>query len=638
MLREPRSCSLKRGNMNDSLSRRGLLAAVGPTILIRARAQQGGRRPNILWISCEDAGSHLGCYGDRRAITPNLDRLAREGVRYRNAFTVAGVCAPSRSGIITGMYPSTLGSMHMRCKASLPAQVRCFPEFLRRAGYYCTNNTKTDYNFDHPAETWDESSPRAHWRNRRPGQPFFAVFNITVSHESRIPQRGEAFARTTARLGPSDRQNPELLNIPPYHPDTPEARRDWANYYELVTAMDYEAGDRLRELNEDGLRNETIVFFWSDHGTGLPRAKRWLYDSGTRVPLIVRVPEKYRAYGQGRPGTVSHELISMIDLAPTVLSAAGIPLPEQFQGRAFLGESLGSPRQYVYGHRDRMDERYDIIRSVRDSRYRYIRNYEPWKPYYQFMSTAEQGPTMQELRRLHAAGALRQAAAQFMADSKPPEELYDLRRDPHEIRNLAGDRSYREVLERFREAHESWMDQTGDLGLLPESELEIRERELGSRYAILRQPGTEGLNQRLRQLARLASGGEEGAAALREALKHEKDAAARYWAATGLGNLREKAGPAAEDLRAALADSSWAVRIASARALLRLGRAGLAEPVLLDALKHNLQGVRLQAITVLDEEQYKPSSVLAAIEPLTHVQDRNYVSRVAKHLYDGGAL
>jgi uncharacterized sulfatase len=581
---------------------------------------------------------HLGCYGDRQAITPNLDRLASEGVRYRNAFAVAGVCAPSRSGIITGMYPSTLGSMHMRCRARLPAHVRCFPEFLRRAGYYCTNNTKTDYNFAHPEETWDESSPRAHWRNRRPGQPFFAVFNITVSHESRIRERGEAFGRTTGRLGPSDRRNPDRIKIPPYHPDTAEARRDWANYYEMVTAMDYEAGDRLRELNEEGLRNETIVFFWGDHGVGLPRAKRWLYDSGTRVPLIVRVPEKYRAYGQGRPGTVSNELISMIDLAPTVLSAAGIPLAEQFQGRAFLGESLGSPRQYVYGHRDRMDERYDIIRSVRDSRYRYIRNYEPWKPYYQFMSTAEQGFTMRELRRLHAADALPAAAAQFMAESKPQEELYDLRRDPHEIRNLAADRRYRAVLDRLREAHERWMDDTHDLGLIPEPELEMREKELGSRYYILRQREAEGLNKRLRQLAGLASRGEEAVGALREALKHEKDAAARYWAATGLGNLGKKAGLAKEDLWRALLDGSWAVRIASARALLRLGEAGRAESVLLEALKHDFQSVRLQAITVLDEERHRPAAVLAAIEPLTKAKDRNYVSRVAKHLYDGGAL
>jgi arylsulfatase A-like enzyme len=624
--------------MSHSLSRRNLLGGLAPALLARLAAQDPARRPNILWISCEDTGQQIRCYGDRRAITPNVDSLAREGVRYVNAFTVAGVCAPSRSGIITGVYPTTLGSMHMRSSVRLPENVRAFPEFLRKAGYYCSNNSKTDYNFPVPSGAWDESGPQAHWRSRRQGQPFFAVFNITVSHESRIPQRDEEFARTTARLGPADRQKPERLRIPPYRPDTPESRRDWANYYEIVTAMDYEVGDRLRELNEDGLRYETVVFFWGDHGDGLPRAKRWLYDSGTRVPLIVRVPERYRAYGQGRPGTVSQELISMIDLAPTVLSVAGVAAPDQFQGRALLGESLGSPRQYIHGHRDRMDERYDIIRSVRDSRYRYIRNYQPWKPYYQFMSTAEAGPTMQELRRVQASGMLPTAAAQFMAVMKPPEELYDLRRDPHEIRNLAGDRRHTAVLDRLRAEHERWMDETLDTGLLPESELELREEALGSRYAILRQPQAAGLNKRLRELARLAAAGPEALPALRAALKQEKDASARWWAATGLGNLRENAAPALEELFAALRDESWAVRIAAARALIRLGRAAEAEPVLLEALKHRLQGIRLEAITVLDEEGHKSPLVLAAIEPLTQAKDRNYVSRIAKHLCDGGRL
>jgi len=359
------------------------LAAAAPL-----RAAPSASRPNILWISCEDISPHLGCYGVANAITPTLDALAARGVRYTNAFTVAGVCAPSRSGIITGMYPSTLGSQHMRCEATLPSHVRCFPEYLRQAGYCCTNNSKTDYNFTHPPATWDESSPRAHWRKRRKGQPFFSVFNFTVTHESRILMRGAEYEKQIARLKPNQRQDPARLALPPYYPDTPEVRRDWANVFELITAMDYQAADVLRELEEDGLAGETIVFFWSDHGTGLPRAKRWLYDSGTRVPLIVHIPEKFRTAGEGTPGSVNDELVSFIDLGPTVLNLAGAKVPAQMQGRAFLGANLKPPRQYIYGARDRMDERYDIIRSVRDKRYRYIRNYEPFKPYYQYMNTA----------------------------------------------------------------------------------------------------------------------------------------------------------------------------------------------------------------------------------------------------------
>ena len=623
--------------MRESLSRRALLGRCAATALSHRISAQQGRRPNILWISSEDTGTHLRCYGDKRAITPNLDRLASQGVRYLRAYSVAGVCAPSRSAIITGMYPTTLGTMHMRCDARLPANVRCFPEYLRRAGYYCTNNSKTDYNFQASPETWDESSAKAHWRNRRQGQPFFAVFNITVSHESRIPPRGDEFGKISSRLAPSDRQDPKKLRIPPYHPDTEEARRDWANYYEVVTAMDYEAGDRLRELAADGLAEDTIVFYWGDHGDGLPRDKRWLYETSVHVPLIVRVPEKFRAYGQSHPGKVSRELVSLIDLAPTVLNLASVPLPPQFQGRAFLGENLKSPRQYVYGVRDRMDERYDTIRAVRDRRFRYIRNYETWKPYCQFMSTAEGGPTMQELRRLQAAQALPKEAELFMGATKPAEELYDAENDPYEVKNLAGNSRFRGVLERLRKVHEDWQDETGDLGLIPEPELEAREEALGSRTAILRQPGLAELPRRLRQAARLVEQGEAAALKLREALK-EREPAIRYWAATGIGNLAGRASAFVDELRRAAEDESAAVRVAAARGLLRMGLASEAEPVLLAALAHKHQSVRLQAVIALDEAGYKPARVKAALEPLLGAKDRNYVARVARHLYDGGRL
>ena len=623
--------------MSEFLSRRGLLRRCAATALSRRLAAQQDRRPNILWISSEDTGTHLRCYGDRRAITPNLDRLASQGVRYLRAYSVAGVCAPSRSAIITGMYPTTLGTMHMRCDARLPENIRCFPEFLRQAGYYCTNNSKTDYNFRAPRETWDESSERAHWRNRRQGQPFFAVFNITVSHESRIPPRGEEFGKISARLAPSDRQNPKKLRIPPYHPDTEAVRRDWANYYEIVTAMDYEAGDRLRELAADGLAEDTIVFYWGDHGDGLPRDKRWLYETSVHVPLIARVPEKHRSYGQARPGTASRELVSLIDLAPTALNLAGVPLPPQFQGRAILGENLKSPRQYVYGVRDRMDERYDTIRSVRDRRFRYLRNYEPWKPYCQFMSTAEGGPTMQELRRLHAARALPKEAERFMASTKPAEELYDAENDPYEVKNLAGESRYRAVLERLRKAHEDWMDETKDMGLIPEPELEAREEALGNRVEIMRRAGSYDLPRRLRQAVKLVEQGEAALPKLAEALR-DNEPAIRYWAATGIGNLAGKAGALASDLRRACKDESAAVRVAAARGLLRMGLTTEAEPVLLEALGHRHAPVRLQAVTVLDEGNYKPPQVKALLEPLLTGKDRNYVARVAKHLYDGGRL
>lgn len=430
-----------------------------------AKSPDPDRRPNILWISCEDISPDLGCYGSSYSISPNIDRLAAQGVRYTRAFTVAGVCAPSRSGIITAMYPPSIGTHHMRCKGVPPEYVKCFTEYLRAAGYYCCNNVKTDYNFDTPITAWDESSRQAHWRNCPPDMPFFCVINLTITHESQIRLPDRRFWQRTAALDPEERHDPDKAILPPYYPDTPLVRRDWARYHDLITAMDKQVGEILRQLEEDGLADETVVFFWSDHGRGLPRAKRWIYDSGIHVPLIVRWP------GKIQPGTVDDRLISFIDLGPTVLSIAGVPVPEHMQGRPFLGAQAGEPREYIFAHRDRMDETYDMIRAVRDRRFKYIRNFEPYRPYAQTIAYAEQMPTLQEMRRLHAAGLLRGARALFFRPTKPVEELYDTWNDPHEIHNLADDPAYRDVLVRMRGVLERWMVEIGDQGLIPEGQL-----------------------------------------------------------------------------------------------------------------------------------------------------------------------
>src|SRR4051812_14590178 len=300
-----------------------LAALVAGSIATVATAARAGavaaRRPNILWITCEDISPNLGCYGDTYAVTPNLDRLAAQGVRYTAAFAPIGVCAPSRSSLITGMYAPSLGSQHMRCQAKLPPEIECFPEYLRRAGYYCTNNVKTDYNFKHKG-TWDESSNKAHWRNRGKGQPFFSVFNFVTSHESQIRLAEPAYRKRTADFTPRERHDPARAPIPPYHPDTPEVRQDWARYYDMITFMDKQIGEILRQLDEDGLADDTIVFYFSDHGAGMPRSKRWLYDSSTRVPLIVRFPGRLAAQAPGSPGTATDRLVSFVDFGPTVLS------------------------------------------------------------------------------------------------------------------------------------------------------------------------------------------------------------------------------------------------------------------------------------------------------------------------------
>jgi len=626
---------MEQGTDDMELTRRNLLRIVGAggvALTVRNAAAAGKTaRPNIVWLSCEDISPHLGCYGDPHAITPNLDRLATEGVRYKHAYTTAGVCAPCRSGIITGMYQSTLGTHHMRCSAKLPPQVTTFPTYLREAGYYCTNNSKQDYQFRTPSGTWDESSGKAHWRKRKDkGQPFFSVFNFTGCHESGIASASK-YKSVTSKLTASQRQDPKkLTTLPPYYPDTPIVREDWKRNYELITAMDAWAGNLIAQLKEDGLSENTIVFFWSDHGVGLPRAKRWLYESGTHVPLIVRIPEKLRTAGQGKAGTVDDQLVSSIDFGPTVLNLAGVKVPRHVQGRAFLGTDLTPPREYIYGARDRMDERYDIIRAVRDKRYRYIRNYEPFKTYYQYMNTPEKGATMKEIRRLAREGKLPPAAKLFMAPTKPLEELYDVQADPHEIHNLAGSPKHQDILKRMREAHIRWVLETRDVGLLPEPEIVEREGAAGSRYAILRQEGADDLVVRLRATAAL---GEQGAAALPKLIAATKDpdAAVRYWAAIGIGNLGDKATEAKDLMADAMKDFSAVVRIAAARALCAMGTRDSALPVLIGELKSQAEWVRLNAAIVLDSIGENARPAIPALEAARKDTQNKYVARVANH-------
>lgn len=588
--------------------------------------------PNILWLSCEDISPHLGCYGYELATTPRIDKLATQGIRYTNAFATAGVCAPCRSAIITGMYQTTLGTHHMRTKASIPEFVRPFPQYLRDAGYYCTNNSKEDYQFTTPDGTWDESSSKAHWRNRPDkDQPFFAVFNYGGCHESGI-REDRKYSTVTEGLEKHDR-DAMAAELPPYYPNTKVTREEWGRYYDVITAMDRWTGDMLQQLEEDGLADNTIVFYWSDHGVGLPRAKRWLYDSGMQVPLIVRVPEQYQTKADFTAGSVSDQLVSLLDLAPTVLTLSGCEVPDHMQGQPFLGKKGLPERDYVYGARDRMDERYDIIRAVRDKQFKYIRNYETWKPYYQYMNTAEKSRTMHDIRRLHAKGELPAASELFMADRKPAEELYDLAQDHHEVNNLADDPRYAARLSQMRDAHLAWVSETRDLGLVPEPELAKRERQLSSRYEILRGEGGEELAVRVRDTALLAA--EQGPQTLKllAARLDDPDAAVRYWAAIGIGNLGMDANSHQNKLVDLLDDDSEVVRIAAARALCRMGQVDLALPTLVQELHGDKQWVRLNAAVALDEIDGEAESVLddlqQSLQPRAELLHRGkYVVRV----------
>ncbi|MFW5773640.1 MAG: sulfatase, partial [Tangfeifania sp.] len=331
--------------------------------------------PNILWLTSEDNSPFLGCYGDEFATTPNLDKLASEGFLYTHAYANAPVCAPARNTIITGVYANSGGNQHMRSYYPISEVVKTYPEFLREAGYYCTNNSKTDYNTNsiEPNKIWDESSRDAHYKNRAEGQPFFAVFNTTISHESSIHN-----SIPNEKL----RHSPDEVPIPPYHPETPAMKHDWAQYYDKVEDMDTQIGKWLQELEDAGLADNTIVFYYGDHGGVIARSKRYVYETGTRVPFIVRIPEKYKyLFPEEKTGSEVNRLISFVDLAPTLLSIAGIEIPDFLQGNAFLGDQKTEDPEYAFMFRGRMDERYDMSRAVRDQKFRYIRNYMPYRIY-----------------------------------------------------------------------------------------------------------------------------------------------------------------------------------------------------------------------------------------------------------------
>jgi uncharacterized sulfatase len=439
-------------------------------------AEPARPRPNVVWIIGEDMGPELGCYGDPNAVTPNIDRLAREGVRFTRCFTHAPVCAPSRSGLITGRDPTSIGTHHMRSTLLKPPPM--FTDYLRGAGYLVcwptkTPYGKTDFNFNVPPRCFDVVDD---WTGHVPKRLFFGFYNITTSHESQIRAPAARLEMNLARLTPSERHDPARMRLPSYYPDTPVVRRDLANYYDLVTAVDHQVGDVLDALERAGVADNTVVILTGDHGRGLPRAKRWAYDSGTHVPLIVRWP------GHVRPGTVRDDLVCFLDLPATTLALAGVEVPGEFQGQVILGPKSAPERRYVYAARDRMDETFDRIRAVRDTRFRYVRNYYPELPYAQRIAYMEEMPTMREWRRLHSQGKLNAVQDLFFAPTKPAEELYDVQSDPDEVRNLAGDPRYRAKLEELRATLDRWTAETKDLGAVPEREL-IRRGLVADRLA-----------------------------------------------------------------------------------------------------------------------------------------------------------
>ncbi|MFO7922624.1 MAG: sulfatase-like hydrolase/transferase [Bacteroidales bacterium] len=443
--------------------------------------------PNILWISWEDVGPHFGAYGDDYAVTPNIDMLANKGLTYLNAYSNYPVCAPARTTVITGQYASSYGGQHMMCRSIPDENVQPFPVLLREAGYYCSNDRKDHYQmgydqdiiWDRMGAFWNPEDYGSLWEGKLPEQPFFTVVNLTTTHEGRTNPSNTEWVNYLKDILGTKSHDPEKATVPPYFPDTKTTRESIALYYDNITYADSISGIILKQLEESGMDENTIVVFWGDHGWGLPRGKRWLYQSGLQVPVIVRIPEKYKnvAGVKGRkdlkPGAKTDELISFVDFAPTMLSLAGIKIPEYMQGQAFLGSQSPEAREYVYGGRERMDETYDNIRAVMDKDYLYIRNFMWHLPYTQNLRTMDRDAIMEELRELHDKNQLNEAQKPFFSFHKPVEELYDFKNDPHQLNNLAAEPEYFEVLKRFRNENINWMLEIRDIGLITEPELDM---------------------------------------------------------------------------------------------------------------------------------------------------------------------
>lgn len=589
-----------------------LQSCISSLLTCLAVSATAAERPNILWLTSEDNGPQLSCYGDNYAVTPNIDKLAARGMRYLNAWSGAPVCAPARTAIITGVYPTSTGSEHMRSEVRLPDFMKLFPQFLREAGYHCSNNSKEDYNLIKPAGVWDESSTKAHWKNRKPDQPFFAVFNFTITHESQLRNAIAAKDRI---------HDPAKVRVPAYHPDTPEVRKDWAQYHDRITMMDQQVGQALRELEEAGLADDTIIFYYGDHGSGMPRSKRWPGNSGLHVPLIVHFPPKWwhLAPEEYKVNGTSGRLVGFVDLAPTMLSLAGIPPPPWMQGGAFAGRFPAKPRAFNFGFRGRMDERYDLVRSVTDGRFVYVRNFMPHKIYGQHINYMFQTPTTRVWKELFDAGKLNEVQSRFW-QTKSPEELYNLETDPDEVNNLAASAGHQKILRRLREAQQAHVREIRDIGFLPENEMHTRDSGVA--------PFAMGHDRQLYPLEEIVSAAElaanlksEAIPRLKQLLKH-KDSAVRYWAAMGL-LMR---GPAAvaearTELVATLEDNAPAPRIAAGEALGRYGRdedAALALQVLLQLAPMDVNGVyvSMMALNAIDALGARAKPVVSEVAAL----------------------
>jgi arylsulfatase A-like enzyme len=574
------------------------------------------QRPNILWIVSEDNSPWLGSYGDELATTPRLDALAAESIRYTRAYSNAPVCAPSRNALITGAYPIAFGTENMRSGYKVPDTVRFYPHYLREAGYYTTNNAKKDYNTVDQPEAWDESSQKAHYRNRAAGQPFFHIFNFSTTHESRL-HRGSV----------AENHDPAAVQLYPYHPDTPEARNDYAVYYDRLQELDGQVGEVLDELAAEGLSDSTIVFYYADHGGAVAGTKRFVTEDGLHVPLLIHVPEKFRHLAEyDTTGTVDRP-VSFVDLPATLLRLAGIEKPPHMVGDSVLHDD---DTPYVFAYGGRMDERRNLVRSVTDGQYRYTRNYLPHRPYGRRLEYLWNAPLMQSWAAEYEAGNLNDIQSAFF-EPRAAEELYDTVKDPHQTINLATDPARADKLSELSGALTEWQVGQRDAGLIPEPMLlELDQMEVIRDYV-----ESEHFDATAIVLLAQAAGNRDAANLdlFLEQLQ-SADPVQSYWAATGLLLLGESARNALPPMHDAMKHVLPWTGIVLAEAMVRLGDEEAAGNYLAGALASDNLMVRLQAMETIVETGLLDPTLKPAIAALVPEDSgsRPYDGRMARYV------
>lgn len=596
-------------------------------------------QPNILWITSEDNDyGWLGCYGNKQAQTPNLDELAKHGVLFKHAYSNSPVCAVARSTILNGSYAVTQGTQHMRSRHAISASYKPYVAYLREHGYYCTNRAKTDYNFKgNDQSIWDDCSRKAHYKNRPKGAPFFSVLNLTVSHESSLfgnkikSSRKRGIIPKTTRIKPSD------VELRPYLPDLPEIRNDIAIYHDVITALDTQVGTIISELKKSGLAEDTIIFYYGDHGGVTPRGKRYLKDSGTHIPMLVHVPEKWQQLSKFKPGERVEEMVAFVDLAPTLLSLVGLEKPDQMQGRAFMGKHRVAPAKddQVFLYADRFDEIYGMRRGIvsDQGRWKYIRRFTPnlsAAPYssYQFGQAG-----WRSWKKAWQSGKLSDKDKKIWESNQPVEELFDLKSDPWEVKNLATNATHAERLKSMREQLNAKMIETRDLGVIPEAMFtELSPNSPISSYL-------DKNSEKLKPFVDLAfTATSRDPKNLEKFISELKSSSpiTRYWASQGLLLLGDQAKKAEPELIKLLSDPSSAVRVSAAHALISMGKQEMATKVIIAELsKEASEYAHLYAINTIMQCNVADQISDAWIEnALKGKNPKGYVQRLAKQLKD----